>query len=88
LPKSPGNLNNAQFCDRGIDRQIERAVSLQATDPDAARRRWESIDRQLADQAPWVPLVNLKSVDIVSKRVGNYQNSPSIGVLIDQLWVR
>lgn len=88
LPKSPGNLNNAQFCDRGIDRQIERAVSLQATDPDAARRRWESIDRQLADQAPWVPLVNLKSVDIVSKRVGNYQNSPSTGVLIDQLWVR
>jgi ABC-type transport system substrate-binding protein len=55
-----------------------------------ARRRHsrESIDRELSDQAPWVPLVNLKAVDIVSKRVGNYQNSPSSGVLIDQLWVR
>jgi peptide/nickel transport system substrate-binding protein len=46
------------------------------------------VDRQAADQAPWVPLVNPKVVDVLSKRVGNYQYSPQLGMLIDQLWVR
>jgi hypothetical protein len=35
-----------------------------------------------------VPLVNPKAVDVLSKRVGNYQDSPPLGLLIDQLWVR
>ena len=47
------------------------------------------IDRQTVDQAPWVPLVNPKTVDVLSKRAGNYQYSPAgLGMLIDQLWVR
>jgi hypothetical protein len=45
--------------------------------------------RRTFDQAPWVPLVNPRSVDVLSKRVGNYQHSPAgLGMLIDQLWVR
>ena len=36
-----------------------------------------SIDRQTVDQAPWVPLVNPNVVDVLSKRVGNYQYSPA-----------
>jgi hypothetical protein len=35
-----------------------------------------------------VPLVTLKQVDIVSRRVGNYQYNPQWGVLFDQLWVK
>jgi hypothetical protein len=35
-----------------------------------------------------VPLANSKVVDVLSKRVGNYQYSLSGGLLIDQLWVR
>jgi hypothetical protein len=36
-----------------------------------------------------VPLVNPKVIDVLSKRVGNYQYSPSgLGMLLDQLWVR
>jgi peptide/nickel transport system substrate-binding protein len=73
---------------RGCARdRIERALTAQATDPEAARGLWERIDRQIVDQAPWVPLVNPKVVDVLSKRVGNYQYNP-YGVLIDQLWVR
>ena len=35
------------------------------------------------------PLFTPKQVDFLSKRVGNYQYSPSgLGMLIDQLWVR
>ena len=58
------------------------------TNPSAARGLWERIDRQTVDQAPWVPLVNPKVVDVLSKRVGNYQYSLGGGMLIDQLWVR
>jgi peptide/nickel transport system substrate-binding protein len=88
LPNNPGNSNNAEFCDPRIDRQIARAVTAQATNPDAARGLWESVDRQTVNQAPWVPLLNPKVVDVLSKRVGNYQYNSQQGMLIDQLWVR
>ena len=64
-------------------------MRVEATDPDAARRIWERVDRETVDQAPWVPLVNPKEIDILSKRVGNYQYSPNgYGMMFDQLWVR
>jgi len=89
IPNSPSNLNASEFCDRRIDQQIEQGLTAQATNPNAARGLWERIDRQTVDQAPWVPLVNPKVVDVLSKRVGNYQYSPAgLGMLIDQLWVR
>ena len=86
---SPLNLNDSEFCDRGLDRQIKRALTEQATNPDAARGLWERVDRQTVDQAPWVPLVNPQTIDVLSKRVGNYQYSPNgLGMAFDQLWVR
>jgi hypothetical protein len=62
--------------------------SRRLTNPLAARRLWERTDRQIADEAPWVPLVNPKAVDVLSKRTGNYHSSLQGGVLIDQLWMR
>ena len=38
--------------------------------------------------SPWVTLIVSNDVNLLSKRVGNYQWSPSMGMLIDQLWVR
>jgi len=35
-----------------------------------------------------VPLIASKDVNFLSERVGNYQFSPEMGMLIDQLWVR
>ncbi len=84
LPRNPRNSNVAQFCEPRIDRLVEKALSEQVTNPNAARRLWERIDREITDQALWMPLVNPKTVDVLSKRVGNYQ----YGVLIDQLWVK
>ncbi len=89
VPDSRLNLNDAEFCDPRLDRQIGKALTEQTTNPDAARGLWEGVDRQTVDQAPWVPLVNPKTVDVLSKRVGNYQYSPNgLGMLFDQLWVR
>jgi peptide/nickel transport system substrate-binding protein len=82
-------LNASEFCDRRIDKQVAPAAGQQVTSPDATRALWARIDRETVDQAPWVPLVNPKVVDVLSKRVGNYQYTPSgLGMLFDQLWVR
>lgn len=44
-------------------------------------------DRQITDQALFVPLVTPSIIDFLSRRVGNYQYNAQRGVLLDQLWV-
>ncbi len=88
LPGNPLNLNPSAFCDRGIDRQMRMAQAEQLSDPTGSRARWQRVDREITDAAPWVPLMVTKDVNFLSKRVGNYQYSPQMGMLIDQLWVR
>jgi len=83
-----GTGNPLGYCDAGVDREIERALSLAATDPRAADRVWRGLDRRVTDLAAWAPLVNVFATDFVSRRVGNYQYNPLWGILADQLWVR
>jgi hypothetical protein len=77
-----------RFCDRRIDREIAHARSLQTSDPGTASRLWTTIDRDLTDRAPWVAFANGVVLEVKSTRVGNYQNNPQWGTLLDQLWVR
>jgi peptide/nickel transport system substrate-binding protein len=88
LPGNPNNLNGPEFCDPGIDRLMRRAQAEQLSDPTGSRALWQRVDREVTDAAPWVPLMVTKDVNFLSKRVGNYQYSPEMGMLIDQLWVR
>jgi YVTN family beta-propeller protein len=78
----------AQFSDNAVEREIERAVELQQTDPTRANELWAQIDRMILDRAPVVPMYDLRTVQLVSSRVGNYQYHPLWDVLLDQLWVR
>lgn len=78
----------AAFCDPRIDSAIARAHSLHTTDPGVESQQWARIDRTLTDQAPWVPYANGVVLEVVSTRVGNYQNNPQWGTLLGQLWVR
>jgi peptide/nickel transport system substrate-binding protein len=71
-----------------LDREMNRADSLELSDPAAANSLWTSIDRTLTDQADWVPTENLREVDLVSNRLGNYEFNPVWGFLADQSWVR
>jgi peptide/nickel transport system substrate-binding protein len=80
--------NWSQFCDRAIDARIRRALALQTTDLYLANLLWARIDRDVVADAPLVPLFTFQEVDIVSKRVGNFQYQPQWGVLLDQLSVR
>jgi len=80
--------NQADFCDRALDRKIGRALKVQQTDLPGANRLWTELDREITDKALWVPLSNGYEADLVSRRVGNYQHNPRWGALLSQLWVR
>jgi peptide/nickel transport system substrate-binding protein len=80
--------NPARFCDPAVQRMIEKALDLVATDPQMANDLWAKIDRMVTDRAPYLPLLNPRRVEYVSGRVGNYQFNPQLGTLFDQLWVR
>ena len=87
-PGSAENLNVTQFCDPAVDRRMRSAQAQWSSDPIGSRALWQRIDREVTDASPWVTLLASKDVNFLSKRVGNYQWSPSMGMLIDQLWVR
>jgi len=57
-------------------------------DQASAAALWTKIDRDATDLTAIVPTYTPRSVDLVSKRVGNYEHHPLWGVLLDQLWVR
>jgi peptide/nickel transport system substrate-binding protein len=75
------------FCGADLDALVSQASQLQATDRTAANRKWAEVDRTVTDLSLWVPLVNEGS-SFVSARLGNYQFSPGLGVLLDQAWVK
>ena len=76
------------FCSREFDAKLKHASVVQAQDQDAAAKLWTEVDRDLTNLAPLIPMYTPRNVDLVSKRVGNYQHHPLFGVLRDQLWVR
>jgi YVTN family beta-propeller protein len=87
VPNSADNLNTSEFCSRQLDGKIQRALRLQATDPAGAGPAWGAVDRQIVDDAPAISLLVPQGIDLVSKRVGNYQHNPQWGIILSQLWV-
>jgi len=83
-----GGNGNGFYCNPGLDREMQRAMQLESSDPRESRALWASIDRQLTDDAVWVPTVTLREIDLTSRRLGNYQYNPVWGFLADQSWVR
>jgi peptide/nickel transport system substrate-binding protein len=82
-----GTLSHGWFCDPQLDRRMDHASALKATDPKRAATAWAGVDRRVVDAAGWVPLVTPREVDFVSSRVGNYQFHPIWGALVDQFWL-
>jgi len=80
--------NPTQYCNPKLDALARAARAAEGTDMAAARRQWATVDRLLTDDAPWVDEVNSGENTFVSARVGNYQSSPELGPLLDQIWVR
>jgi ABC-type transport system substrate-binding protein/DNA-binding SARP family transcriptional activator/DNA-binding beta-propeller fold protein YncE len=80
--------DDSEFCSTQFDRQVEDAASLQTTQPAAADRLWNGLDRKLTDLAVLVPTVTPNEVDVVSHHIHDYQYNPVWGALLDQLSVR
>jgi peptide/nickel transport system substrate-binding protein len=87
-PHSDASPNIAAFCDKSIQAQMDKALTLGATDPAAANNMWAQVDHAVTDQAPWVDLYNPKLIDFLSSRVHGYQFNPQWYILIDQLWLK
>jgi YVTN family beta-propeller protein len=88
-PADPADTHSGSFfCHPAIDRLMNQADQLQASDPRAAARVWAQVDHEITDLAPWVPFATLRSADFTSARTGDYQYNPARGILLDQLWVR
>jgi peptide/nickel transport system substrate-binding protein len=83
-----GSYNAGQYCNPRIDTLATQAQAEQVADPAAARALWAQLDRIVTNHAPWVPIFNQSLTVFVSARVGNYQESPVYGPLLDQIWVR
>jgi peptide/nickel transport system substrate-binding protein len=88
VPNSDDNINPAGYCDPSVDQLMIRAEEAQATSLARANDLWAQVERRLVDAAPWIPLVNPSSVDVLSTHVHNFRRSPTLGVLFDQIWVR
>ena len=88
IPKSPRNRNWFEYCNPELDAKIREAALLQTSDPARANALWSEIDRTLVDQAVTLPWSAPRTRILVSARVGNYQNHPLWGPLLDQIWVR
>jgi hypothetical protein len=84
----PG-YNQGRFCDRSIDREVDRARRLESSDRQAAAHLWAKIDRKLTLAAPWVVIWVMRSSQLFSPRAGNYTYCYlSAGTCLDQVWVR
>jgi YVTN family beta-propeller protein len=83
-----GGTSNGYHCDPRLDREMKEAGQLESSDLASARGRWEYIDRQLTNEAIWVPTINVREVELLSKRVRNYEHHAVWGFLVDQGWLR
>ena len=83
-----GSANAFGVCDRTLERMMDEAARLQASDLGAANRAWAAADRRLVEQAMLAPLTNGLAAYPVSDRVGNVQVHPLWTLLLSRLWVR
>jgi len=66
---------------------MQHATRLEASDPPKAVALWAAVDRQLTDDAVWVPTVTPQEIELTSSRLHNYQYNPVWGFLADQSWI-
>jgi len=86
VKNSDASPNIAEFCNNGIQAQINQAESIEATNPTQAASMWTTVDHEMTNQAPWVDLYNPKQIDFLSKNVAGYEWSPQWYIMVDQLY--
>ena len=87
-PGSDSSVNISGFCDKGLQARMDQAMALAVTDQAGADTLWTEIDREMMEQAPLIPLFTPKHLDLMSKRVQNFQFSPLFNWVWALAWVR
>jgi peptide/nickel transport system substrate-binding protein len=87
-PNSNASPNIAEFCDKGIQANMDKAGQTALEDANAANLQWQQVDKQVADAAPWVAMFNPKQLNFISKRVKGFQFSPQWYFLLAQASVK
>ncbi len=82
-----GGNSNGYYCNPRIDHEMQQATQLTVSNPFRARAIWALVDRQLTDNAVWVPTVTPQEIELTSARLHNYQYNPVWGFLADQSWI-
>ncbi|MCU1677558.1 MAG: extracellular solute-binding protein [Frankiales bacterium] len=81
-------LNQAHYCDPRQDAQVARLLKQEPGDPAGTAALAARVDRAYTDAAPWVPLTTPRFADLTSARTGNFQATPYVAELLEQMWVR
>ncbi|HWE64493.1 MAG TPA: hypothetical protein VHB98_22490, partial [Chloroflexota bacterium] len=81
-----GGTSGSHYCDSTADNLVNQAESL----PLGAARNalLRKAQARILQAAAMVPLVYLKSVDIVSPRVGGFYYSPIFGWQFENYWLK
>ncbi|HUA77751.1 MAG TPA: ABC transporter substrate-binding protein [Acetobacteraceae bacterium] len=87
-PGSDTSINMPGFCDKSIDAEMQKAMTLSLTDAAGANKIWAQVDRMVTDQSPTVTMFNPKHADFVSKRVGNFVFSGQVYFQPELAWVK
>ncbi|MEP6799828.1 MAG: BTAD domain-containing putative transcriptional regulator [Lapillicoccus sp.] len=80
--------NFNQFCDPDIESLAKAAHDEGVSDPNASLAAWTDVDRRLTNAAAFLTIGNHRRLDIVSERVGNFQERGGVGPALSQLWVK
>lgn len=78
--------NASGFCYAPMQSLMARA--RKTLDPAVTKALWEQAGEMAMDQSALVPLIQMRYVDFVSKRLGNYHYSLLNHMLLSQIWVQ
>ncbi|MDL2171859.1 MULTISPECIES: ABC transporter substrate-binding protein [Asaia] len=85
-PHSDSATNASGFCHPGLQTLMTQAEH--SLDAGQARALWEQAGTLAMEQSAVIPLIQMRYVDFVSKRLGNYHYSLLNHMLISQVWVQ
>ncbi|WP_428394841.1 ABC transporter substrate-binding protein [Lichenicoccus sp.] len=87
-PGSDSSVNISGFCDRAVQETMQRAVRVSASDAAAGQALWSQVSREIMQASPAAPLIQMKYVVFVSKRLGHFTYTLLYHTLFSQVWVR
>lgn len=85
-PHSDSATNASGFCDPALQGLMTGAEH--SLDPAMTRALWERAGTLAMEQSAVIPLIQMRYVDFVSRRLGNYHYSLLNHMLISQVWVQ